>query len=391
MSLRILFAAGPGNVIEAHRNWRAGIAEPSQMSVTFSSEFAALCVELGASAYIISSNETPGILKDGQFIIEHRPKLQSSRLNYHLSELLYAVGLLRTARQFGADYAILQSGTTHYFAMSIFRLFGIKVIPVLHNTLWPSGFPPTSLVRRLLLILDSIFFRWLATATLGVSPACLRQVDQITRSKSGPLYPFTIQFQPELYQPAEPPSFDSPLRLLFAGRVTADKGVFDLLHIMQKVDARLPGGVKLDICGSGSALDELRTRCSELGLDKVVAIRGWTEPEQLRQYIRSSHASIVPTRSGFAEGMAMTVVEPILMGRPVITNPVVPALEVLKLACIEAKTDDIGSYATEIVKLAESPSLYDQLAAACRPLRQQFFDRSRSFQAALGAAIRNSL
>ena len=87
----------------------------------------------------------------------------------------------------------------------------------------------------------------------------------------------------------------------------------------------------------------------------------------------------------------MTVVEPILMGRPVITNPVVPALEVLKLACIEAKTDDIDSYATEIVRLAESPSLYEQLAAACRPLRQQFFDRSRSFQAALGTAIRNSL
>ncbi|MBT1515627.1 glycosyltransferase family 4 protein [Bradyrhizobium sp. SRL28] len=361
------------------------------MSVAFSSEFESLCVELGASAHIVSSAGPPDLLKDGQFVIEHRPKRPSSGLSYHLSEIIYGLSLLRTARRFGADYAVLQSGTTHYFVMSTFRLFGIKVIPVLHNTLWPKGYPPTSLLQRVLLRLDSLFFKWLATATLGVSPACLQQVEELAGGKSSRLYPFTIQFQPGLYQSAQPASFYRPFRLLFAGRIAANKGVFDLLHVMQKVDAKLPGGVTLDICGSGSDLDELKAQCTNLGVDNIVTIHGWTEPEQLRSYIRSSHASIVPTRSGFAEGMAMTVIEPVLLGRPVITSPVVPALEVLRPACLEARTDDIESYANEIVTLAESPLLYQQLTAACGSLRQQFFDRSRSFQAALHAAICNSV
>jgi glycogen synthase len=124
-------------------------------------------------------------------------------------------------------------------------------------------------------------------------------------------------------------------------------------------------------------IDELRLQCSNDGLDHIVNILGFTAPEQLRRLLVSSHASIVPTRSGFAEGMAMTVIEPILLGRPVITNAVVPALEVLRPACIEAKTDDVQSYADAIVNLATSPQLYDRLRHACALLRPQFLDESK--------------
>jgi glycogen synthase len=390
MNLRIFFAAGPGNVILAHEHWRAGVLDPGQMSITFSSEFEALCAEIGASACIVSSASPAVSVKDGQFTLEHRPKRKGSGLFYHLNEIKYCLSLAKTARQFRADYAILQSGTTHYFAMSLFRLFGIKVIPILHNALWPSGFRPSSWIARAVLFADSLFFRWGATAILGVSPECLRQVDQVTNGIHGPLYQFTPQFEPSFFIPREPPPFADRFKLLFAGRTAADKGVFDLLQIMKIVEKELSGRVTVDVCGDGPDLDDLRLQCRKDGLDHIVNILGFTAPEQLRRLLVSSHASIVPTRSGFAEGMAMTVIEPILLGRPVITNAVVPALELLRPACIEAKTDNIGSYANAIINLATSPELYAQLRSACASLRPQFFDRSKSSQSALREALSRS-
>jgi glycosyltransferase involved in cell wall biosynthesis len=390
LSPRYFFAAGPGNVIQAHKNWRDGIDDPGQMSITFSSEFAEFCRDNNASAYIVASAAPADTYQDGETTIEHRPKTAARGLKFHLNELLYGLNLVRTAVIFKADYAFLQTGSTHYFVMSFFRLFGIKVIPILHNTLWPSGHPPTSPVSRIILFLDSLFFRWVASGALCVSPECARQIDRIVSGRHGPLEIFLPQFNPELFRPAAPPPPGSPFRLLFAGRILADKGAFDLLEIMKIVETKNSGSVTLDICGDGPHLSELRTKCTQMSLDNIITIHGFTLPAVLRQLMTACHASIVPTRSGFAEGMAMTAIEPVLLGRPVITSPVVPALEVLRSACVEAKTDDVESYADAIINLAADRSKYDELICACGPLQEQFFDQSKSSRSALNRIVRKT-
>ncbi len=61
---RIFYAAGPGNVIEAHRNWRSGVDDPSQMAVTYSSQFEQFYRDLGSPAYIVSSASPPQIIRE---------------------------------------------------------------------------------------------------------------------------------------------------------------------------------------------------------------------------------------------------------------------------------------------------------------------------------------
>lgn len=390
MGLRLFFAAGPGNVIEAHKNWRSGTHDPGQMSITFSSEFESFCQSVGATAYIVSSSSPFDIYTDNKFTIEHRPKRQNVHgIKYHILELVYGLGLVKTAVRFKSDYAVLQSGSMHYFVMSLFRLFGIRVIPIMHNTLWPAGYPPTSTISRSLLFLDSLFFRWVATATLAVSPECARQVEQITRGKHGPICKFTIQFVQQSFEPkTQPPPFDKqPFRLLYSGRIIRNKGVFDLLDIMQRVDAKASGRTRLDICGTGPDLESLKIECARRGLENIVSIRGWTSPADLRSLLVVSHASIVPTRSDFAEGMAMTAIEAILSGRPVITSPVVPALEVLQPACLAARTNDVKSYVNAVIELIEKPALYENLSKSCELLQAEFYDRSQSSGAVLMRAI----
>ena len=38
--------------------------------------------------------------------------------------------MLATAVRFGADYAVIDSNCTHYFWLTWFRVFGIRVVPV---------------------------------------------------------------------------------------------------------------------------------------------------------------------------------------------------------------------------------------------------------------------
>ena len=168
---------------------------------------------------------------------------------------------------------------------------------------------------------------------------------------------------------------------MFVGRIIHDKGVFDVLDMAKSIEAQAPGRVQWELCGSGPGLGELRRRQAEMGLAEVVMIRGWTSPADLRDVHARSHVSIVPTRSSFNEGLAMTAAEAVLAGRPVITNPVVPALEVLRPACVEAKTDDVDSYVMAILRLINDQNHYRILCEACADLQGQFYDREQGLRA----------
>ena len=386
-STRVVFAAGPGNVIQAHRHWRAGVADPSQMSSTFSGEFADFWRDGGVQAYLIAAWSPPQRLVDGEFVIEHRPKQSARGVRYHLEEIRYGLGMLASAIAFRADYFILQSGMTHFFILPLFSLFSIKVIPVLHNTLWPAGYPPRSLVQRLILRADAVFFRIFADAIICVSSECYRQIVAVTGGRSNRVFTMLPQFDRELFGLTPAPPHSLPLRLLYAGRVVRTKGVFDLLEIVEAVERRRPGVVKLRICGDGPDLPELRRKCEELQLSNLVEVEGRVEPAALRKLLIESHAAIVPTRSDFAEGLAMSAIEPILLGRPIITNPVVPALESVREAAVVAKTNDVGSYVDGILELVQSPAMYDRLVSATATIREQFFDPERSFRNSLKRAI----
>ena len=70
--LRILYAAGPGNVLGTYRHWREGKDDPTQVAITYSGQFYEVCQELNAQTYVIATCRIPGRLADGNFRIVHR-------------------------------------------------------------------------------------------------------------------------------------------------------------------------------------------------------------------------------------------------------------------------------------------------------------------------------
>lgn len=111
--------------------------------------------------------------------MENLPKpalYYGSGVKHHIGSLLYGLTIVKLALRERPDVLIVDSGTTHWIVLALLSLFGIPVIAVIHNTLWPMGFPPKRRLDRILRSIDGFYFRHFAAATVAVSPECERQV-----------------------------------------------------------------------------------------------------------------------------------------------------------------------------------------------------------------------
>ena len=193
--MKLFAAIGPGNIVGANRSRLAG-KDILETSLAFSEQLFAYCKTAGIETLAISQHAQRDQTRDGVILIENRPKPRWGNrggLLFHLSEIYYAFYLSLRARGFGADIALIDSGTTHYFALSFFRLLGVRVAVNLHNVLWPAGFEPTGNAKKAIRVLNSIFFKYAAAGAIGVSPECERQVLQQAQGRI-PFFRYRCQF-----------------------------------------------------------------------------------------------------------------------------------------------------------------------------------------------------
>jgi glycogen(starch) synthase len=380
------FSGGAADLISAHRSWKNKQHESTEVSVTFSSQIQDVCQELACSTLMISVKGPAAFLQDGLFDIEHRPKISAKGWRFHWQEFIYILGLLKSARKFKADIAFIDTGITHFLFASIFCVFGIKVVPILHNTLWPTGFYPKKRIHRIILALDRFFF-WplVPSALISVSPECERQVRQLHSTLRYRAYQIRAQFLSSYFHSILPATFPfvGTFNVLFIGRVERSKGVFDILRMAQHAEQLLPGRIRWKISGRGSDFDELQKELDSLNLKHVVDLLGWVSLETLHDIYDTTHCCIVPTRSSFAEGLAMTAVEAILAGRPLVSNPLVPATELLTDACLLGRVDDYLSHAEQVMQLASNSVLYERKRNFCANLGQDFFDPQKGLSVAV--------
>ncbi|MBO9581962.1 MAG: glycosyltransferase [Sphingobium sp.] len=174
---RVFYASGgAANIIAAQEAWRTGQQDPTEVSITFSSQIADFCRSIGAEAYFVSPHADAKTVELDEFVLEHRPKKDGYALGYHFNEIVYTLGLLRTARRYKADIALIDSGATPIFMLPLFKWFGIPVVFILHNTLWPAHFRTQRRRNHVVRWLDRFFWRRGAAGAIAVSPECERQV-----------------------------------------------------------------------------------------------------------------------------------------------------------------------------------------------------------------------
>jgi glycogen(starch) synthase len=380
--LRLFMALGPGDIVGARRSQLAG-KEINETNIAYSEQMFAYCRLRNIKTLAISSNSRIDQLNEGAITIENRAKPLRGHggMRFHLSLILYGLYLAARALRFRANVAVIDSGTTHYFALAFFRALGIPVIVNLHNVLWPRGFPPQGKLHSAIRFLNSLFFRYVAAGAIGVSPECERQI--LSESRGHKLFfQYRCQFKQHGFRASEPYK-TGVFRLAFVGRAETNKGTLDIARMTADLRIRSPVKVIFDVCGDGPALPDLKNIVRQEGLTDEVIIHGRLEREALLAVYARCHAVIVPTRSNFTEGMPQVCAEAILSGIPVITSEVTNAFDVIGAATIQAETDDVASYVSAILSLIENQPLYQRLQSECPKLALQFLDRSQSYPAAL--------
>jgi glycosyltransferase involved in cell wall biosynthesis len=386
--LRILYAAGPGDVIGTYRHWKEGRDDPSQVAVTYSGQFYSLCKELGAQGYVISYCPRIEKLIDGPFCIEHRPVPFGKGPGplYHLGQLWYGIRLTISAVRFGVDVAIV-SGGAHWFSLGVLPMLGVKVVPTLHCVLWRKGRPPGGFVGRMVQALNGRFFRKRTAGVLSLSKDISDQLAELLRGTPKNIIPFLPNYRPESFAGLGESPAPPPFRVFFAGRIERNKGVFDLLEIAKRFAAEGRTDIEFDLCGDGSALAELRKAVSDAGIDQRFRCHGHCDKPRMREMYAAAHVVIAPTTSDFIEGFNKVVAEGVLAGKPVVTSSVCPALEYVRDAVVEVPVNDVRAYGNAILRLRQDPAFYQARRDGCAIAQSQFYDASRGW----GAAVRKML
>lgn len=387
--LRLFVALGPGDIVNARKKQLAG-STINETSIAFSEQLLAYCRCNKIKTLALSSNERVDLLDEELTIIENRPKPLRGHggFHFHISQILYGVYLAYRARRFKANFAIVDSGSTHYFVLLAFRAAGIPVAINLHNVLWPSGFPPKSIVGRTIRRLNRLFFRYSAVGAIGVSPECERQI-LAESHKAISFFQYRCQFRRDGFFASQPYK-GGPFRIVFAGRAEENKGILDVVQIASDLKTTTSVKVVFDVCGDGPAIQKLRMMIDQAQLQDLVVVHGRLERDALLSVYAASHAAIVPTRSTFTEGMPQVCAEAVLSGLPVITSQVANAFDVIGPAIMKAETDNVESYVKSIFSLITNDPLRSQLKSACAQVAVQFYDRAQSYPAAVDRLLANT-
>ncbi len=387
-SLRVFYAAGPGDVVGTYRHWCAGHDDPTQTHVTYSGQFFEACRAAGAIGYVMSSHPRTERVDDERFTVEHRPIAFADHggLRYHLGQLWYGLRMIATIKRWRADVAVVATGT-HWFVLRLLPWLGVKVVPTLHCTLWPK-YKKVSRINRWLLRLAKPLFRRGAFAVLSASHDINQQLAALCGGAHRPVIDFLPYYKRDDFAgvaPVDPGR--RPYRVLYAGRIERNKGVFDLLAIAESLRDAGRDDIVFDVCGDGGALGELRAAVEAKSLQQRFVTHGHCDRPTLRRLLGESHAVVVPTTTDFVEGFNQVVVEGVLAGRPVVTSGVCPAAAYVVPAVSLVPPDDADAYRAAIVRLADDAAHERSLRESCAAVQRQFYDDERNWAAALRTVL----
>jgi glycosyltransferase involved in cell wall biosynthesis len=163
------------------------------------------------------------------------------------------------------------------------------------------------------------------------------------------------------------------LKLIYAGRLSPEKGLRDLIRAMgilkneETLRQRLPS---LLLVGDGPQRQELQTAVCNEGLEKIVTFAGQADRPTLYRYFLDSDLCVIPSLS---EGFGKARIDAMLCGVPVLTTDAGPARAIIGAdgergwVCKTGDPDNLAGYLKQII--AQPPD-WTSLKARCRDFAQ---------------------
>jgi glycosyltransferase involved in cell wall biosynthesis len=135
---------------------------------------------------------------------------------------------------------------------------------------------------------------------------------------------------------------------VFVGRISKEKGIFDLVEIWKKV-VRNRKNAKLLVIGSGVELVALKEKIAAAGLEENFLIRGLCSDIELYSLLKTSRVFIFPS---LFEGWGIAVAEALACGLPVVAYDI-PALKEVFGSCTNVFLVSVGDIERMTQKVLE--------------------------------------
>jgi glycogen synthase len=383
--IRFAYLSGPVNAIDVYDAW-VKEATLEYFGTSYLTQFYQACADYGAEGYVVTTLPEPyNRQRIGRFIIENRPTPSGlSGIRYHIAYCIWIIKIVPRMIRFQPDVLIITAGHNYWIFLWILKLFGVAIIPAIHDSLW-KRFSPLKLSWRILRRFEALFFAGCVNEVMVAAESTAEQVRILAQRKKIQIEVFLPTYQQRQFSSILEANFTMrPFKALFMGRIVSNKGIYDLLEIASQLS---PQEFHFDICGDGPELISLRGKIEERELKATVSCHGFLDRKDLYVLLDKAHVVIVPTTTDFEEGFNMVCAEAILSGRPVVTSAVCPALTYIRDAAIEVPPNDIGRYREALVALATDRNLYEQKRAACKALQDQFYNASNSWGAKLRVVL----
>jgi glycosyltransferase involved in cell wall biosynthesis len=174
--------------------------------------------------------------------------------------------------------------------------------------------------------------------------------------------------------------YGQKLNLLYAGRLSAEKGVDTAIKALEKlVISQNQVSISLSIVGSGSADYEtyLRHLVAQAGLNDYVKFHGHVPAKEMPELLQRFDVLLIP--SIWPEPFARVVLEGMISGLVVVATPTGGTTEVL----IDGENgllfapDNVDELAQKIIYLATDPTLRRRLASAGQETVMERFTKTK--------------
>jgi glycosyltransferase involved in cell wall biosynthesis len=163
--------------------------------------------------------------------------------------------------------------------------------------------------------------------------------------------------------------------LLYFGRLSAEKGVDDLLHAMQRVPH-----LRLIVAGDGPERGKLEQLAAELGLTNV-EFAGHMRGEDLERAIANSRFTVLPSHA--YETLGKTILESYAEGRSVVSTDLGSRRELVHegKTGLLYKTGDVEQLASALQFLSSQPELADKMGRAGRDQLRRSYTPEAHYEA----------
>jgi glycosyltransferase involved in cell wall biosynthesis len=147
--------------------------------------------------------------------------------------------------------------------------------------------------------------------------------------------------------------------ILFAGLLTENKGIFDLMAIVPELVKKFPS-VKVLLAGSGD-VQRIQAVLQSGHIEGSVQFLGWVDPQQLIGLYHQSHLFVLPS---YYEGLPMVLLEAMACGLPIIATRVggIPELVEEGENGILIHPGDREALLNAVARLLDDPILRGQMA-----------------------------